>query len=610
MAREPKQDSPLVSIVIPVYNGSQYMRKAIDSALAQTYSNFEVIVVNDGSRDDGKTEAIALSYGDRIRYFTKTNGGCGSALNLGIRNMRGAFFSWLSHDDEYLPSKVAHQVELFQRSGSPHAIVYCGYELIDSSSNRTGDMRPHAVMTQQQLETPLLPLLRGLINGCALLIPRYYFDEMGVFDESLPTTQDYDLWFKFFRNAPLVFDQQLLVRSRSHPGQDTHSKWHQHIAECNQLWTGFLHKLNDEEMTRMEGSPYRFLTRTAKFLSQTPYSQAQQTAEALAKDRLAKTKVSVIMPVRDRFPWAIDAMRSVRAQNHTNWELIIVDDGSVSPCIELKEAAEADSRIHYILRSPSGPAAARNHGIKQVTGQYIAFLDSDDLFDPQKLATQLQYMEENLLALSHTSYQRMTPEGKDMEVIHSANLNGHIFPAVIGTCTIAMPTVMGKREVFNGCSFPENNQIGEDVCLWIELSSRHFWGGLDAPLTRVRISDQSSALNPQKQITGLLNIALYCMRHDHLACHNTWINRLVTAAGRLLDQPVIAVETNVVPEAITMPSQEIQDEKHPMAPGLPTEKPVRAVEKPARFDVIYRFPSKVSKEVGRAVRKFRKAVSR
>ena len=76
--------SPLVSIVIPVYKGATYMRIAIDSALAQTYLNTEVIVVNDGSPDDGETEKIALSYGDKIRYFTKPNGGCASALNFGI----------------------------------------------------------------------------------------------------------------------------------------------------------------------------------------------------------------------------------------------------------------------------------------------------------------------------------------------------------------------------------------------------------------------------------------------------------------------------------------------------------------------------------------------
>lgn len=83
------KNQPLVSIVMPVYNGGDYLKEAIDSALAQTYNNIEIIIVNDGSDDGGITEKIALSYGERVRYFRKKNGGVATALNLGIRNMRG-----------------------------------------------------------------------------------------------------------------------------------------------------------------------------------------------------------------------------------------------------------------------------------------------------------------------------------------------------------------------------------------------------------------------------------------------------------------------------------------------------------------------------------------
>ena len=93
--------SPLISIVIPVYNGSNYLREAIDSALRQTYKNIEVLVINDGSNDNGATARIAKSYGKKIRYFEKPNGGVATALNMGIQKMRGEYFSWLSHDDLY-----------------------------------------------------------------------------------------------------------------------------------------------------------------------------------------------------------------------------------------------------------------------------------------------------------------------------------------------------------------------------------------------------------------------------------------------------------------------------------------------------------------------------
>ena len=102
---------PKISIVIPAYNASNYLAEAIDSALAQTYPNVEIIVVNDGSKDDGATRAVALSYGDKIRYFEKENGGSSSALNVGIANMTGEWFSWLSHDDLYVPEKLEKQIE-------------------------------------------------------------------------------------------------------------------------------------------------------------------------------------------------------------------------------------------------------------------------------------------------------------------------------------------------------------------------------------------------------------------------------------------------------------------------------------------------------------------
>ena len=102
---------PLVSIAIPVYNGANYMREAIDSVLAQTYPNIEVLVVNDGSRDEGATEEIVLTYGYRIRYFSKPNGGVASALNLALKEAKGDYFCWLSHDDIYLPEKVSKEME-------------------------------------------------------------------------------------------------------------------------------------------------------------------------------------------------------------------------------------------------------------------------------------------------------------------------------------------------------------------------------------------------------------------------------------------------------------------------------------------------------------------
>ena len=119
---------PLVSIVIPVYNGGNYLKEAVDSALNQTYRNIEILVVNDGSKDDGKTEAIALSYGDKIRYLKKENGGVASALNMGIRNMKGEYFSWLSHDDLYYSEKIEKEMQAVQSLADKTTVVQCEYD--------------------------------------------------------------------------------------------------------------------------------------------------------------------------------------------------------------------------------------------------------------------------------------------------------------------------------------------------------------------------------------------------------------------------------------------------------------------------------------------------
>ena len=101
---------PKVTIIIPVYNGSNFLAEAIDAALAQTYQNCEIIVVNNGSTDDGASEKIALSYGDKVRQYLKENGGVFSVLNYAFEKMTGEWFSWLSHDDLYYPEKIEKQI--------------------------------------------------------------------------------------------------------------------------------------------------------------------------------------------------------------------------------------------------------------------------------------------------------------------------------------------------------------------------------------------------------------------------------------------------------------------------------------------------------------------
>lgn len=218
---------PMVSIIIPVYNGANYMKEAIDSALNQTYDNIEVIVINDGSNDQGETEKIALSYGDRIRYFYKENGGVSSALNLGIRMMKGDYFSWLSHDDVYCLNKIEKQIEIANMYDKENLLIYCRAIQIDKNSEklaRVSKANQFKLNKITQGSDVLLDLLKnGSLNGCALLIHRsVFFDNKLFFNENLRYAQDLLMWYQIFlKNYDLYLVNEELVKSRVHEKQLT-----------------------------------------------------------------------------------------------------------------------------------------------------------------------------------------------------------------------------------------------------------------------------------------------------------------------------------------------------------------------------------------------------
>jgi glycosyltransferase involved in cell wall biosynthesis len=238
---------PKVSIIIPVYNGSDYLAEAVDSALNQTYKNLEIIVINDGSKDDGKTENIALRYKDKIRYFYKENGGVASALNFGIKKMEGKYFSWLSHDDLYIPEKVAKQVDLME-SMKKDCIIFSDFEFIDSNTNTIGIKR---ILDFDPEKFVFYLINDHIFNGCTFLINKNLIEEAGAFNEALRTTQDYDLWFRLSRKYQYVHMPFPLIKSRIHGNQGTEVLKPIVIKEGNELYTKILAEIDDKEISRV-----------------------------------------------------------------------------------------------------------------------------------------------------------------------------------------------------------------------------------------------------------------------------------------------------------------------------------------------------------------------
>ncbi len=240
--------SSLVSIIIPVFNGSNYLREAIDSALAQTYKHIEVLVINDGSTDDGATDKIAKSYGSKIRYFPKENGGVATALNLGIKQMKGEWFAWLSHDDIYIKNKITLMVDYLTKH--PKAkILYSNYELVDAHLRHLHDVsvKPENIANMCLRLTYSYP-----INGCAMLINKTCFKKVGLFDPKLRTTQDYDMWFRLAKIYPYDYVPISSIKSRLHPKQGSHT--YADKDEVDELLRDFIRQLPSSFLRKELGS--------------------------------------------------------------------------------------------------------------------------------------------------------------------------------------------------------------------------------------------------------------------------------------------------------------------------------------------------------------------
>lgn len=266
VSNESDKSEPLVSIIIPVYNGSNYMREAIESALRQTYKNIEILVINDGSKDNGLTEKIAKSYGNKIKYFYKENGGVSTALNFGIKHMKGQFFSWLSHDDRYYPNKIQTQIDFLNENNlmDKKVITYTNYDVIDEHSDVVNFM--HFDVFEPNLHSEY-SILHGLASGTSLLIPKSAFDEYGLFDEKYRCIQDYLLFFKFLNDYKYVFIPYVVTNStRVHSGQVTNTNPNV-IKENNFLWKYMISEFPDDKKINLNGSLYKFYLGMNKYLN-------------------------------------------------------------------------------------------------------------------------------------------------------------------------------------------------------------------------------------------------------------------------------------------------------------------------------------------------------
>jgi glycosyltransferase involved in cell wall biosynthesis len=205
--------NPAVSVIIPTYNRGWILREAIDSVLAQDYRDYELIVVDDGSTDD--TRQILGSYGRQIIVLQQPNQGVSAARNRGIAESRAQLVAFLDSDDLWLPQKLARQVAFFQ--SNPEALICQTEETWVRNGVRVNPKKRHQKHTGMIFE-PSLALC--LVSPSAVMIRKPLFDAVGLFDESLPACEDYDLWLRVSCRYPVfLLDESLIIKRGGHEDQ-------------------------------------------------------------------------------------------------------------------------------------------------------------------------------------------------------------------------------------------------------------------------------------------------------------------------------------------------------------------------------------------------------
>jgi glycosyltransferase involved in cell wall biosynthesis len=449
---------PTITVVIPLYNGREFIQAALDSVSAQTLAPTEIIVVDDGSTDNGPDIVARLAESHPIRLLRKENGGQSSARNLGIANARGSLIALLDQDDIWYSDHLEELVKPFLEPRSAElGWVYSNLDEIDAAGRMIG----HAVLDRCTTPHPKDSLFSCLredmyILPTATLMSRAAAVALGGFDEALSGYEDDDLFLRMFRAGyDHAYIERPLARWRVY---STSSSYSPRMARSRMIFARKLMRdfpddvLNTRFFCRDLIVP-RFLPQAIVEARKALRSGDQATIETcmadveslrglLSKESTTKLTykdflISVIIPLYNGGEFIQEALESVLAQTVEPDEIIVVDDGSTDDGPEIVQRMAQSHPIRMIRKDNGGQSSARNVGIANAHGDLIALLDQDDIWYPNHIAVLLEPFVEGQSRNLGWTYSNLDRVDQDGSVLMRSFL----------TC---LPTVHPKRTL-NDC---------------------------------------------------------------------------------------------------------------------------------------------------------------
>jgi len=208
-----KTNADLVSVILPTYNRAWTLKDAVDSVLSQDYPHIELIVIDDGSKDN--TQAVLESYKNKIKVIKQENSGVSAARNAGIKKSSGQLIALLDSDDVWDKRKISCQVDFFKRN--PGAMICQTEEIWIRNGKRVNPKAKHKKPSGMIFE-PSLNLC--LVSPSAVMMRRQLFDMKGYFNEDFTVCEDYDLWLRISLTLPVfLIDKPYTIKRGGHKDQ-------------------------------------------------------------------------------------------------------------------------------------------------------------------------------------------------------------------------------------------------------------------------------------------------------------------------------------------------------------------------------------------------------
>jgi glycosyltransferase involved in cell wall biosynthesis/predicted O-linked N-acetylglucosamine transferase (SPINDLY family) len=401
----------LVSVVIPCFNQAQYLVEAIDSVIAQTYSKWEIIIVNDGSPDD--TNAVAQSLilqhpKHAIRLVEKANGGLSDARNAGIRFARGEFILPLDADDKIHSEFLTKTVGLLEKNPDV-GIAYTDWVYFGAhtTSRQALDYNFEQLCTKENLFT------------CTSLYRKSAWIAAGGYNPNMTKgLEDWDFWINCGKHGftgrripePLFF-YRAKRGSMIHTAQPhVRAMFARIVLNHSDIYNASLVESAHKTLAAADVPPPKPSSPGTEW---TPSGDtAPQSSTIVAKKNATSSPpnglVSVIIPCYNQAQYLVEAVESVVAQTYKNWEAIIVNDGSPDTTSQTAAdliAKHPGCKIRLLEKPNGGISDARNAGIREALGDYILPLDADDKIDPEMLAKTAALLNAHPeIAIAYTDY--------------------------------------------------------------------------------------------------------------------------------------------------------------------------------------------------------------